>query len=173
MSIPRPQVPTDNRWQDRAACRDVGDPELFFPPTGPPSQRVFQLCDPCPVRVECLDYALSAESPDRANVGNRHGIWGGTTPQERASIAREQSRGQQHCGGVDEVAIDRAMGGQRTRLTIPERREAVRRLHGYGLTDQDTARRLHISDRTVLRIRQRMGLPANYDSSRNITEETA
>ena len=45
-------------------------------------------------------------------------------------------------------------------LTIAERREVVARLHAIGLNDQDIARRTGCADRTVLRIRQELGLPA-------------
>jgi hypothetical protein len=36
-----------------------------------------QLCDECPIRQQCLDYALKHEV---------HNIWGGTTPAERAEL---------------------------------------------------------------------------------------
>ena len=37
-------------------------------------------CERCPIRAECLEYALVANVPD--------GIWGGTTPHERREIGR-------------------------------------------------------------------------------------
>ncbi|GAS92660.1 WhiB family transcriptional regulator [Mycolicibacterium brisbanense] len=53
-------------WRDQAACRDM-DPELFFPLPSDLAGReaAFQVCDRCPVRVEC-----------RA-VAQRFGVWGG------------------------------------------------------------------------------------------------
>jgi WhiB family redox-sensing transcriptional regulator len=38
-------------------------------------------CMSCPVRGECLVYALAA--------GERHGIWGGLTPPERETLSRD------------------------------------------------------------------------------------
>lgn len=71
-------------WRDCAACRRH-DPELFFPEgtAGPALRQAEQaklVCQSCPVRTPCLDFAL------------RHvlafGIWGGTTGEERGDIRR-------------------------------------------------------------------------------------
>ncbi|WP_236789095.1 WhiB family transcriptional regulator [Amycolatopsis sp. GM8] len=71
-------------WQEQAACRDE-DPELFFPVSqmGPGARQVAQakaVCARCPVRAECLQYALDA--------GLDHGIFGGTTDTERRKLFR-------------------------------------------------------------------------------------
>ncbi|GAA5152606.1 MULTISPECIES: WhiB family transcriptional regulator [Amycolatopsis] len=71
-------------WQERAACRDE-DPELFFPVSemGPGARQVAQakaVCARCPVRAECLQYAL--------DTGLDHGIFGGTTDAERRKLVR-------------------------------------------------------------------------------------
>lgn len=63
-------------------------------------------------------------------------------------------------GGIDEMAVELALAGERVRLTPAERREVVRRLHAVKLSDGQIAERVHITSRTVLRIRQEMGLPA-------------
>ena len=43
------------------------------------------VCVRCPVRAQCLDYAVA--------LGIRHGVWGGTTPEERdGRKARRQNR---------------------------------------------------------------------------------
>jgi WhiB family redox-sensing transcriptional regulator len=71
-------------WRDGAACRHH-DPDLFFPEgtTGPAQQQVDQakrVCQSCPVRTPCLEFAL------------RHalafGVWGGVTGAERQDIRR-------------------------------------------------------------------------------------
>lgn len=71
-----------NDWRDRAACRDE-DPELFFPVSdvGPGARQATEakaVCGRCPVRRECLDYAL--------DNGLDYGIFGGTTERERREI---------------------------------------------------------------------------------------
>lgn len=73
-----------SNWQERAACRDE-DPELFFPvsETGPGARQVAAakaVCAGCPVRAECLEYAL--------DIGLDHGIFGGTTDGERRKLFR-------------------------------------------------------------------------------------
>jgi len=57
---------------------------------------------------------------------------------------------------VDPVAVERAVTGDRVRLTCYEREEAVRQLREQGMNSQEIARRLHMSARHVLRIRQRI-----------------
>ncbi|SFA94662.1 transcription factor WhiB [Amycolatopsis marina] len=73
-------------WQSRAACRDE-DPELFFPVSdmGPGARQAEQaraVCARCPVRAECLGYAL--------DNGLDHGVFGGTTERERRELFRRQ-----------------------------------------------------------------------------------
>ncbi len=72
-------------WQVRAACRGPRS-GVFFPPTSGERReeremreaRAKVICRECPVRVECLDYALSIKEP--------HGIWGGLNEQERSQM---------------------------------------------------------------------------------------
>lgn len=74
-------------WLEGAAC-DGMDPELFFPSKGPTApQQVREakaVCATCPVRLACLEYALS--------VPEHWGVWGGTTEKERQRI-RARRRG--------------------------------------------------------------------------------
>lgn len=77
-------------WQDAAACRGE-DIELFFGPDGErqPEREVRErkaksICARCPVRGECLEYALG--KPER------YGVWGGMNEEERASERRRRSR---------------------------------------------------------------------------------
>jgi WhiB family redox-sensing transcriptional regulator len=65
-------------------CRGT-DPDLFFP-VGTTGQALVQIarakevCDECPVRVECLDYAIATNQDS--------GIWGGLDEEQRRSIRR-------------------------------------------------------------------------------------
>ncbi|MCI2959526.1 hypothetical protein MN032_17715 [Agromyces atrinae] len=61
---------------------------------------------------------------------------------------------------VDETAVDLALAGWDVALTPTERREAVTRLHRARFSDARIAGRLHCAERTVLRIRQELGLAA-------------
>jgi WhiB family redox-sensing transcriptional regulator len=73
-------------WPSQAACRDE-DPELFFPVSemGPGARQAAQakaVCARCPVRAECLEYAL--------DNGLDHGIFGGLTERERRGVRTRQ-----------------------------------------------------------------------------------
>lgn len=69
---------TDLAWQTRAACGKAAEPEQFFPEGGRPSNRgKKKFCAGCPVREQCLDWAL---------VHEEQGIWGGLTEKERERL---------------------------------------------------------------------------------------
>ena len=70
-------------WMADANCAGV-DPELFFPQRGESTVEAKAVCRACPVRAQCLDYALS--------INERNGIWGGTSERQRRTI-REQRTG--------------------------------------------------------------------------------
>ncbi len=81
---------TERTWQLRAACRGP-ESALFFPPTYPERKderdareaRAKAICQECPVRSECLDYAISIREP--------HGIWGGLTEAERRLMFADEA----------------------------------------------------------------------------------
>lgn len=72
---PTPDVTGD--WEDRAQCRG-GDGEIFFTPGASQEFRAKAVCRSCPVRFECLAYALKHRV--------EHGVWGGLTDRERRKI---------------------------------------------------------------------------------------
>jgi WhiB family transcriptional regulator, redox-sensing transcriptional regulator len=73
-------------WQDYALCLEL-DPESFFPlqDDGELCADVMKACHGCPVRRECLRFAL-------ANVKDygpgRYGVWGATSPDQRIKLLR-------------------------------------------------------------------------------------
>lgn len=66
-------------WREDALCRQVG-PWLFFPGQGESPQEAKNVCASCPVRAECLEYALVTRQI--------FGVWGGTSEWERRKIRR-------------------------------------------------------------------------------------
>lgn len=76
----------DLSWQDLALCAEV-DPELWFPEKGGGTRKPKRICRMCEVRTECLEYALE--------TGQRFGIWGGLSPQERLPFLRSRNRAQE------------------------------------------------------------------------------
>ncbi|MFD3333686.1 WhiB family transcriptional regulator [Streptomyces sp. NPDC058700] len=76
-------------WRAAAACQNV-DPDLFFPVgTGSPAlvqaEEAKDVCRHCPVREECLAWALD----DSRQVT---GVWGGLDDDERRSLKRRLRR---------------------------------------------------------------------------------
>ena len=71
-------------WQAQAACKNISQPDIFFPGRGESSAPAKAICAGCPVRAECLDYALSH--------GERVGIWGGTSERERRRMRSRRGR---------------------------------------------------------------------------------
>ena len=72
-------------WQRRAKCRGVGV-ALFFPERGESPAKAKALCDECPVRAECLDYALGRPE--------KFGVWGGTSDRQRRRLRSASLRQQ-------------------------------------------------------------------------------
>jgi WhiB family redox-sensing transcriptional regulator len=72
-------------WYLSASCRGPESALFFPPPTIEPRDvrerretKAKVICSRCPVRGECLDFALRVREP--------HGIWGGLTELERRSL---------------------------------------------------------------------------------------
>ncbi len=78
-------VRSDELWQTRAACRGP-QAAVFFPPSHFERKddkleregRAKAICESCPVREPCLEYALRIREP--------HGIWGGLNEGERKQL---------------------------------------------------------------------------------------
>jgi WhiB family redox-sensing transcriptional regulator len=68
-------------WHQNAACRGQAPADFV---RGPKSDygTIRELCEACPVRPECLEFALANESLT--------GLWGGTTDTERRMIRRRR-----------------------------------------------------------------------------------
>jgi len=73
--------PNPKTWEDLAACFGLNTQD-FFPTSSPGVDSAKQICNQCPVRQECLEFALV----------NRiaHGIWGGASERERQRILRKR-----------------------------------------------------------------------------------
>ena len=82
------QRPAVNTWKMRAACLDL-PVDIFFPMPGPKCRTKINLakaiCDGCPVKAECLDYAMSFV---RGSFTSLPGVYGGTTEKERIRLSR-------------------------------------------------------------------------------------
>lgn len=78
-------------WWDGAACRGQ-DASVFFAPSYFEKREeklareaiAKSICARCPVRLECLEYALATREP--------HGVWGGLNEMERRALLRRRAR---------------------------------------------------------------------------------
>lgn len=84
-----------DNWRMHAACREE-DPDLFFPigSSGPAlvqAEDAKAVCGACPVRDQCLEWALEN--------GQDAGVWGGMDENERRALKRRRSRQQARSHG--------------------------------------------------------------------------
>lgn len=74
-------APRSLDWQERALCADL-DPELFYPAKGECAREAKAVCAQCPVRLQCLEYAIANDE--------KFGIFGGLSERERRVIRKER-----------------------------------------------------------------------------------
>lgn len=70
-------------WMVDALCAQIGADE-WFPDKGESNTVAKLTCRRCPVRSECLEYALDHDE--------RHGIWGGLSERERRKLKTQRRR---------------------------------------------------------------------------------
>lgn len=91
MSPDAPDLPTladllqRPAWMRDGSCLD--EPSgVFFPRRGESTEPARAICGGCPVREECLQYALETPAFGYAMGG----IWGGTSERERRRLRKGQ-----------------------------------------------------------------------------------
>ena len=75
----------DLSWMEDALCAQT-DPDIFYPEKGGSTAPATSICEGCSVRAQCLEYAITNDI--------RHGIWGGTSDNDRKRISRERKLAQ-------------------------------------------------------------------------------
>lgn len=88
MRVALPLAPDiGERWKAHGLCVDDPRPDDWFPAgeenQHPQVARAVATCGRCPVRPECLEYAMEA--------GER-GIWGGLDGEQRTRLQRQRNR---------------------------------------------------------------------------------
>jgi WhiB family redox-sensing transcriptional regulator len=78
LSVALPEVAPDlaGAWPQQAVCTGE-DPSIFFPAHGDPGIRARRVCANCPVKMDCLEYAIDADE---------WGIWGGLDRDQRREL---------------------------------------------------------------------------------------
>lgn len=84
-SIWFPDVAPAGDWVEQAACRDT-DLATFYPPVGDRGayRAAVAICEGCPVRQACLDYAVTNRI--------KFGVWGGLNEDRRRRLAGKTRR---------------------------------------------------------------------------------
>ena len=83
-----PQLPVSAQpWMAQGECR--GATKAFYPEQHENAREAKVTCQGCPVRAECLEWALTG-GPDGS--GEWFGIWGGTSERERRIIRRQRTQ---------------------------------------------------------------------------------
>jgi WhiB family transcriptional regulator, redox-sensing transcriptional regulator len=94
-------------WRAAGACMRA-DPDLFFPisATGRALEQTAKakaICAGCRVRQECLDFAHQHDVA--------HGIWGGTTPEDRQQARWQPRRPHRESESLCPDRLPRAVDG--------------------------------------------------------------
>ncbi len=79
------------QWQRMASCKGP-HADLFYPPNTTERREekanreadAKSICNDCPVKVECLDYAIA--------INETYGIWGGLNELERKNLTTRRLR---------------------------------------------------------------------------------
>ncbi len=69
-------------WRESGGCR-TADTSLFFPVTDDDAGPAKAICAVCPVREQCLTFALANRE--------EQGVWGGLTETERRRVRRRRA----------------------------------------------------------------------------------
>lgn len=71
-------------WRSEALCAQV-DPDYWFPEKGRNAGQATAICRECPVRQNCLEWALSRDEG--------FGVWGGFSERARRPMRQAVNRG--------------------------------------------------------------------------------
>jgi WhiB family redox-sensing transcriptional regulator len=82
-------------WRDDALCAESLNDAAFFPEMGVSAKDAQRICAACPVRQQCLEYALDNEIP--------WGIWGGVTASDRRAMREPVARWRKRNGVLPNV----------------------------------------------------------------------
>jgi WhiB family redox-sensing transcriptional regulator len=146
----------DRTWQSKAACRDAPDPDIFFPKKGDHGDQAKEVCAACQVAAPCLEFAL------KINRGAYDfGIYGGTTPGERARLRRRLARADSSREAAERRQAARQRKAASERLARL-RNDPAQAKAAFDLAREvgpiEAARQLGVSYRSLYRAWDRHGL---------------
>lgn len=125
--------PEPPKWQESALCAQ-SDPEAWFPEKGGSVKEAKRICGLCPVREECLQFAL--------DNNERFGVYGGLSERERRKLQTQPDyRAGREGGWVQRPRVDRDA--------------EIIRLSAEGASAAEVAEQVGVAQRTVVRARSR------------------
>lgn len=88
-----PGASPETDWRQRANCKEIPDPDVFFPigTTGTALDQIEQakaICRQCNVQHDCLEWAIATHQES--------GVWGGLSEDERKSLGSASARRRFH-----------------------------------------------------------------------------
>lgn len=133
----QPETDPGADWRLRGECRSVEDFDLFFPggngnEAQAQTEKAKAVCGRCPVRRECLNWALDTQQDD--------GVLGGLSEDERRALHRRHSR-KYRAGALSAAA-----------LIVQYRRAEYEELAKQNLPASEMARKLRTNTQTVYRV---------------------
>lgn len=72
-----------SEWANQAICKDYPFPDIWHSRSILETQKAQSICNQCPVRNDCLDWALSVESKLSNKRLDIWGVYGGLTRAQR------------------------------------------------------------------------------------------
>lgn len=82
MRRPTREPVTEYDWQQDALCGQT-DPEQFFPPRGGSTVKAQRICAACPVREQCLEWAM--------RVRPEYGMYAGLSTVQIRKLAKKRA----------------------------------------------------------------------------------
>jgi WhiB family redox-sensing transcriptional regulator len=87
-ALPRPPAVRAAFFDDeRRGCKDISDPAVFFPEVSGAAVQARAICNRCPVRDACREWAIRYEPA---------GVWGGLSAEERDMERRRRAGTAEH-----------------------------------------------------------------------------
>lgn len=111
------QRPEPVDWREWALCREV-DPERWFPEQGGSTKEAKRICGDCPVKAECLAYALANDM--------KFGIWGGQSELDRKRL-REPKPRREPVQVVQRPTTEKQLEARRANIRVAHAKRAARK----------------------------------------------
>lgn len=135
-------------WRNDAACFGMSL-DIFFPESFMDKGPAIAVCETCPVRCECLEYAINMAP------SYRYGVWGGFHSTQIMKKGRKW---------LDEQPYERLYGGSGSQVRVATNRGGVPQRHDNPQRDQQ-ARPRRLGSQTSSDLRRERAAEAFEDGA--------